>query len=320
MFGNPLANDLEERLTPDGSFLLVTAQKVVSATAHPTAHAQVWNFLDETDPNEKELAYLAARRLRCAMPVLVSRRLTSELVLVAGFRNFQRTDRSTEYTRFLSELDPHVERALHLRNRSMAAVQETMRYKQALNQVAAGVLIVGVDSEVEYINRSAQAIVESGSCSLCIRGGRLRAADSVLGRALRSVLDGSLDEAVIPMRSPAGAAVVCVSIGALELEPRRRAIVLMSSSGHEREKSAGWLQEAFGLTPAETDVAECIAEGQTPQETSNSLSIQQSTVRTHLKRIFSKMQIHRQAELVRLVLLNPGNLAVGQYSPQRATS
>ncbi|MGP8193207.1 MAG: response regulator transcription factor [Methylovirgula sp.] len=58
---------------------------------------------------------------------------------------------------------------------------------------------------------------------------------------------------------------------------------------------------ALGLTRAEADVGVLLGAGLSPREVSERLEIKIATVRAHLKRIFQKLGLRRQAELVQLV-------------------
>jgi len=58
----------------------------------------------------------------------------------------------------------------------------------------------------------------------------------------------------------------------------------------------------LSLTPAESRVAVAVAAGQTSADIAHSLGCAESTVKTHLKRIYRKHGIRKQTELVRLVL------------------
>lgn len=57
----------------------------------------------------------------------------------------------------------------------------------------------------------------------------------------------------------------------------------------------------LGLTSTEARVAALIGGGRTPEETAVDCAIAVSTVRLHIRHIYSKLGIHRQAELSRLV-------------------
>lgn len=68
----------------------------------------------------------------------------------------------------------------------------------------------------------------------------------------------------------------------------------------------GWLPDpAWRLTATEARLAWLLAEGHTLQSAAGQLGVTHGTVRTHLKRVFSKTGTSRQAELVALVLGGP---------------
>ena len=60
------------------------------------------------------------------------------------------------------------------------------------------------------------------------------------------------------------------------------------------------MEALFGLTAAEAAVFEQIAAGRDVPRAAAALGVAQSTVRTHLLRIYDKTGVRRQAELVRL--------------------
>ncbi|WP_420616440.1 helix-turn-helix transcriptional regulator [Candidatus Palauibacter sp.] len=58
----------------------------------------------------------------------------------------------------------------------------------------------------------------------------------------------------------------------------------------------------WGLTPTESRVAVALATGQTAAGVAGELGCAESTVRTHLKRVYRKLGVRKQTELVRRVL------------------
>ena len=62
------------------------------------------------------------------------------------------------------------------------------------------------------------------------------------------------------------------------------------------------LAELYGLTAAERKVLELVAEGATPQDAADRLSVSLATVKTHLQHVFAKTNTGRQVDLVRLVV------------------
>jgi DNA-binding CsgD family transcriptional regulator len=64
----------------------------------------------------------------------------------------------------------------------------------------------------------------------------------------------------------------------------------------------------FGLTPAESRMADELVQGRTVADAAERLGITQLTARVHLKRIFSKTCTCKQSELLRLLLRSPATL------------
>jgi DNA-binding CsgD family transcriptional regulator len=67
------------------------------------------------------------------------------------------------------------------------------------------------------------------------------------------------------------------------------------------------LKSLFELTPAEARLAEQLASGPSLSDAADNLGITIGTARTQLKSVFLKTDTSRQAELVRLLLLLPGD-------------
>ncbi|MCI3135241.1 helix-turn-helix domain-containing protein [Phenylobacterium aquaticum] len=57
----------------------------------------------------------------------------------------------------------------------------------------------------------------------------------------------------------------------------------------------------FGLTDREADVAALLGEGASLDDAARRLEISEHTVRQHLKAVFGKVGVSRQAELVRII-------------------
>ncbi|MBA2397202.1 MAG: helix-turn-helix transcriptional regulator [Bradyrhizobium sp.] len=65
--------------------------------------------------------------------------------------------------------------------------------------------------------------------------------------------------------------------------------------------AAPLLQALFDLTPAEARTASQITEGKSIEQISFANGIAPNTIRTHLKSVFQKTGVQRQAELVSLL-------------------
>ena len=70
------------------------------------------------------------------------------------------------------------------------------------------------------------------------------------------------------------------------------------------------LIELYDLTPAEAKIAARLAAGLSPAAIAEELDVQVNTVRVHMRAIFSKTQVRRQTDLVRLILTGAGSVGV----------
>ena len=80
------------------------------------------------------------------------------------------------------------------------------------------------------------------------------------------------------------------------------ALVLIVDPAHRPRVDPGTVAKLFGLTPTESRVAVAVAAGQTVSGIAISLGCAESTVKTHLKRVYRKLRIRKQTELVRRVM------------------
>jgi DNA-binding CsgD family transcriptional regulator len=84
------------------------------------------------------------------------------------------------------------------------------------------------------------------------------------------------------------------------------ALVFLSDSEANPGSRAALLRSLFGLTPAECRLAQVLLEGMDLAAASEHLRVTAATARFMLKRIFNKTACHRQAQLIRLLSLLPG--------------
>ena len=80
------------------------------------------------------------------------------------------------------------------------------------------------------------------------------------------------------------------------------ALVLVINSASRTRIDPAVAGEALGLTGTESRVAVLLAEGMSVREIAAAMGPKESTIRWHVKRMFAKHGLSRQADLVRLVL------------------
>ena len=89
----------------------------------------------------------------------------------------------------------------------------------------------------------------------------------------------------------------------LDFGARRVAVLmLLVEPGYEPRIDPAFAAQTLDLTPAESHIAVGLAEGRTVRDMAVMTGRKEETVYWHLKRIYHKLDISRQADLVRLVL------------------
>src|SRR5580698_6687730 len=83
---------------------------------------------------------------------------------------------------------------------------------------------------------------------------------------------------------------------------RHTVAILVTDADAATKPDPKVLSELFSLTPAEARFTSRLAHGESLEEISDGLGITRETARTHLRRVLSKTQTHRQGELIALVL------------------
>ena len=83
-----------------------------------------------------------------------------------------------------------------------------------------------------------------------------------------------------------------------------KAVAFIVDPSQRQRPAQDILRILFGLTPAECRVALLLADGRSPREIAESVGVSFETVRSQIKSIFSKTNVKRQGELIRLLLDN----------------
>ena len=94
-------------------------------------------------------------------------------------------------------------------------------------------------------------------------------------------------------------------VGALQLDfgaRRVAALVLLVEPNYQPRLDPALVGRTLGLTPAEGHIAVWLAEGRSVRDIAVTTGRTEGTVYWHLKRIYHKLSLSRQADLVRLVL------------------
>jgi DNA-binding CsgD family transcriptional regulator len=216
----------------------------------------------------------------------------------------------------LRALMPHLHRAVQLHRRLAEAEALADGSTAALDRLAHGIILVDAMGRVMFANRTADEIVRA-SDGLSVHDRRLLGArvqdTNALRRLIAEAVDTSRGEGIgaggmVMLERPSGRATLRILV-----TPVARRNILFGPAGAaacifvtDPERfplpSSAHLQQAFGLTPAETRVAMAILDGKTVERLADELCISRNTARTHLQRLFAKTGAARQADLIRTLL------------------
>lgn len=224
-------------------------------------------------------------------------------------------------------LGPHLVQALRLRRR-LGGLESTLDgLAAALDRMPQGAILLDHRDRPLVVNRRAGQLLarEDG---LSLGPGGLAAARSDGTAALRRLLHGGERGAgdavsrtggvvLLPRpsaRRPLSLLVVHPALSDPPADPALAAtggvkLVFVTDPEAEPRPPEEVLRELYGLTPAEARVTGLLLRGHSVTEAADELEVSRSTVRTHLKRIFSKTGTNRQAELVRLCLRSVAGVA-----------
>ena len=228
------------------------------------------------------------------------------------------TDRDCE---LMAVLIPHLNRALKLqRDLGLIEFGRSVAF-DTLDSMALGIIIVDAEARVKFSNQAAREIVHAND-GLHFSGQRLiidgSDGDRIGVRArrlIRSALSGTpMPGEAFQVARPSGREAYPVLVSALwgnqlrfgwSMANEPLAIVYVRDPDRPEETRAEILQRLYGLAPSQARLAELLATGCSLTRAAKLLGITLVSARQYLKLIFQKTGTHRQAELVRKILLIP---------------
>jgi DNA-binding CsgD family transcriptional regulator len=210
----------------------------------------------------------------------------------------------------LAALAPHLRRVLKLHRRLAPQLAVGATLAELFHAAEVPMMFLARDGRVLDHNLAARAAFEAPEPLLARRAGRLIGAVTGGGWHELGALLGRLDG------QPAFSLEVVAGTSAATLEVRRvlgatteliaeHEVLAICSLRPARPLAAAALRGRFRLTPMETRIAEALCGGQAPNQIAAALGVRISTVRTHIRALFSKTGARRLAELVAILHGSP---------------
>jgi len=226
-------------------------------------------------------------------------------------------------TALLRRLLPHLERAVRLHARINRSDRERAVYAGAVEQLQVATFILDERGQFLSANAAAQSLLSRGDVfalrqqRLCLADRQAQAEfDALLQRVLHSRhRDGAGAADAMQLRRGQGAGTLGLVLRAVPPAPGVAGpgipcvAVFASDPQLAAQPPQQTVRRLFGLTPTEASLALLLAAGHSLDEAAEELAISRNTARAHLRSVFAKTGVSRQAGLVRLILRSVASLA-----------
>jgi DNA-binding CsgD family transcriptional regulator/PAS domain-containing protein len=220
-----------------------------------------------------------------------------------------------EMRRRMRLVTPHMRRSVLIGRVIDLRTAEAASFAETLDSIRDGMVLVDAQGRIVHANASGHALLAEGSV-LSAAGRKLAVNDAGAEQALHDVFlaAGNGDAAVgikgvaVPLTTHSGERYVA-HVLPLTSGARRRAgtsyaavaAVFVHKAALETPLPPEVIAKTFNLTPSELRVLLGIVEVGGVQEMAEAMGIAETTVKTHLRRLYAKTGTARQADLVRLV-------------------
>lgn len=210
---------------------------------------------------------------------------------------------------------PHIRRAVLVSGLIDHKSAEAATFADTLDGLGAGICLVDATGRIVHANVACQVIFDAGDF-LSAAGGRIVARDVKINQALQEVLAaaGSGDAAIgtqgiaLPLRAADGACYVAhvlpLTSGARHiagLAYAATAAMFIRRAALDTLSPPEVIARTYKLTPTELNVLLAIVEIGGVPEVAAALGVAETTIKTHLGRLFVKTGAGRQADLVKIV-------------------
>jgi DNA-binding CsgD family transcriptional regulator len=226
----------------------------------------------------------------------------------------QYSDVSRERLDAVALLGPHIRRAVTIQDMLDMERAESRIFRDVLDRLEHGVIIVSGSMEVLYANTSAELQMREQALVI-VSSGRLGARFPRAQAALtRAVALGIVDEVSlggsgidIPLGAASRPAVAHVLPLSRRLQPtgvetRAAAAIFIAAAGTVIQSAVEAIAALFALTAAERRVASYVSEGMTRREIALAQGVTEGTVKSQLATIYDKTETADQRSLQRLMM------------------
>ncbi len=187
-------------------------------------------------------------------------------------------------------------------------------FKQTLNYLSVGVLLVNHKLEPTFINQAAEQFINNDK-SLMVDDGTIYLATEELNLELVKCVSSS-SGGVISMKQHHKDSSTELLISPLSMETNNdnmttpKAIIFIFHAHKDAQKFEELLKALYRFTNAEARLASALIRDPRLEQAANSIGIKINTARSHLKKIFQKTGTDRQSSLINHIVSGPAGLII----------
>jgi ATP/maltotriose-dependent transcriptional regulator MalT len=210
---------------------------------------------------------------------------------------------------------PHVRRAVRTGKVIDLSQAEAATFADILDGLSPAIFLVDAEGQIVHGNAAGRSVLEKCDVLRAVHG-RLTAIDSQVDQPLHAAFVAAAKNetetagkgSAFPMKGRAGERYVAHVLPLTAGEKRKAgtasnvvAALFVRKAELEAEPSSEVIGKTYKLTPTELRVLRAIVNVGGVRQVAGNLGVADTTIKTHLGRLFEKTGVSRQADLVKLV-------------------
>lgn len=209
-------------------------------------------------------------------------------------------------------IKPHVERAMKL-SEELGTLRSYQRFSAAMiDALPQAIFALNRSGRLLFANCAGQSLLARADGVVDVDGHlkvsfapEQRAIDDLIRRANDPL--GRVSAGWTRISKPSGGLPLAVFVSPLVvsedalLADQAKVLVVAYDTGNMHSVDLPMLKSVYGLTDTESRLSVALCQGHSLESAACEMAITPATARTHLKAIFSKLGVHRQQDLTRLL-------------------
>ncbi len=238
----------------------------------------------------------------------------------AGGISFSRPKRmknfNEEEIKAMRLLIPHLQNAFQIYLKFSEVQREKQIMMECLESISQAVIVLDKYGKIIFLNSGANKLIDEKNALHIGRNGTLITNTAhetkKLQSFLKSIFEPKINQAenfggVLQISRTSDLRPLSIMVSPfyeqnnIDFNSETFALLFISDPEQKVEASENILSQMYGLTAAESKITAILTQGNSLNQACEMLKIKPNTIRTHLKRIFSKTETNRQSELVQLI-------------------